>query len=145
MESTKYPDFYLANNSLSRTASNTQFCTGQIPLRKPLCEINENNTDDSFSFLEEPIPRHIPQSFKKVSIDINHDADLDKTVLHDPTELIAMKAKENLSQIPTTRKQPSIEPTLIKKTSESALILFKSIMKGDIHNCIMYLNKRYRI
>ena len=143
MKSSKYANLRLAINCPSRCVSNLQFYSGQIPFRKALGEIQENMIEDSFSLLEEGTPRHIPTSYQKASIDLNNFADLDKTILQDPMNLVAVRTKEMKPKLLPLYKQKKEKITLLKREGESVLGFFSSIMKGDINHCILCLNQKY--
>eukprot|EP00826_Nyctotherus_ovalis_P057553 TRINITY_DN7876_c0_g2_i4.p1 TRINITY_DN7876_c0_g2~~TRINITY_DN7876_c0_g2_i4.p1 ORF type:complete len:140 (+),score=26.52 TRINITY_DN7876_c0_g2_i4:51-470(+) len=132
----------LLGNFPSRSVSSLQFYSDQIPSRKVLGEIQENMLEDSFSYLEEGTPRHIPTSCKKNPIERNKLLDLDKTIVQDTSNLVAVRIGSEKKQMGEDDRKSSKKIAITKALPKSASDLFGAIIKGDINFCISYLNKQ---
>lgn len=143
MKNIKHTHLRLLGNFPSRSASNLQFYSDQIPFRKALGEIQENMLEDSFSFLEEGTPRHVPTSRQKASINLKRHPDLDKTIIQDTTKLLAVRKDNNKKPLPLPKyyKKDLKDFPTSQHSSNAFPDLFGAIIKGDISYCISYLNK----
>jgi hypothetical protein len=132
----------LLGNHPSRSASNLQFYSEQIPFRRALGEIQENMLEDSFSFVDEGTPRHVPSSCHKTPIEQTKLPDLDKTILHDPSTLVAVRIASEKKQLPEHQRNNSKKVLVTKPLPKTSPDLFSAIIKGDINYCISYINRQ---
>lgn len=133
---------HLLGNFPSRSASNLQFYSDKIPFRKALGEIQENVLEDSFSFLEEGTPRHVPTSCHKMPLEQKKFADLDKTIIQDPSSLVAVRLVAEKKGLVEHQRKSSKKVQITKSLPKPSSDLFGAIIKGDIDYCITYLNKQ---